>query len=81
LKIRVPKDVSDHRIRRSANHKGREPSALQRSRPSKANGTRRGRRLIDAARKSIPVKSQIIATELIMRGSTMSAPTAKSKLG
>ena len=37
--------------------------------------------LIDAARKSIPVKSQIIATELIMRGSTMSAPTAKSKLG
>ena len=41
---------------------------------------RRFEALIDAARKSIPVKSQIIATELIMRDSTMPAPAAQSKL-
>lgn len=81
LKIRVPKDVSiigfdDLPITRVVN-----PPLSSVHVPAKRMGHAAADALIDAARKNIPVKSQIIATELIMRGSTMSAPTAKSKLG
>jgi LacI family transcriptional regulator len=82
LKLRVPKDISiigfdDLPITRVVN-----PPLSSVHVPAKRMGVAAAEALIDAARKDIPVKSQVIGTELIMRGSTMPlAPDQQSKGG
>lgn len=81
LKIRVPNDISiigfdDLPIVRVVN-----PPLSSVHVPAKRMGHAAADAMIDAARKNIPVKSQIVGTELIMRGSTMpiAPPRTRSK--
>ena len=79
LKIRVPNDISiigfdDLPITRVVS-----PPLSSVHVPAKRMGHAAADALIDAARKNIPVKSQIIDTELIMRGSTMPLVSPRTK--
>lgn len=79
MKIRVPEDVSiigfdDLPIVRTAN-----PALSSVHVPARQMGNAAADALIAAARHEIPIKSQIIPTELIMRAST--APIGSTKTG
>lgn len=79
LKIRVPEDISiigfdDLPITRVVN-----PPLSSVHVPAKRMGNAAADALLDAARKGIPVKSQTISTELIMRGSTAPAAPIRTK--
>jgi LacI family transcriptional regulator len=79
LKIRVPNDISiigfdDLPITRVVS-----PPLSSVHVPARRMGHAAADALIDAARKNIPVKSQIIGTELIMRGSTMPLASPRAK--
>lgn len=79
LKIRVPNDISiigfdDLPITRVVS-----PPLSSVHVPAKRMGHAAADALIDAARKGIPVKSQIIGTELIMRGSTTPFVSPRTK--
>ena len=79
LNIRVPKDISIIGFDDLPITMVVTPPLSSVHVPDKRMGHAAADALIDAARKSIPVRSQIIGTELVMRGSTMPSARARTR--